>query len=231
MLFSGKENIFKCFVAFQKMFWKIFSGVWLCSWKYYRKHIFYLLLTFSQLPNKYIISFIPQYRNTNKTQKKISSNLVKLREEGRERGDLVWREVRSRGAVLRSWSVQRQDRDQRSAATIRPSSKGRGRSRKREISSANWELGNANSMARSCRCDWGWAAASVSRTFSLSFSLCASMSSSLYASQFRKWFEGKIKMKMLLQDQRAYFTVNGSYFPFDPIFRTNQTAYFTKKRF
>ena len=57
-----------CLVAFQKMFRKIFFDVWLCSWKYHRKHIFYLLLTFSRLPNKYIISFIPQ--NTNKTQKK-----------------------------------------------------------------------------------------------------------------------------------------------------------------
>ena len=37
--------------------------------KYHRKHIFYLLLTFSRLTNEYIISFIPQ--NTNKTQKKI----------------------------------------------------------------------------------------------------------------------------------------------------------------
>ena len=27
-------------------------------------------LTFSRLPNEYIISFIPQYKNTNKTQKK-----------------------------------------------------------------------------------------------------------------------------------------------------------------
>ena len=36
-------------------------------------------LTFSRLPNEYIISFIPQYRNTNKTQKKnhqIRSNPV-----------------------------------------------------------------------------------------------------------------------------------------------------------
>ena len=49
MLFSGKENIFKCLVAFQKMFRKIFSDVWLCSWKYHRKHIFYLLLTFSHI--------------------------------------------------------------------------------------------------------------------------------------------------------------------------------------
>ena len=49
MLFSGKENIFKCLVAFQKMLWKIFYGVWLYSWKYYRKHIFYLLLIFSHI--------------------------------------------------------------------------------------------------------------------------------------------------------------------------------------
>ena len=34
-------------------------------------------LTFSRLPNEYIISFIPQYRNTNKTQKKKSSNPIK----------------------------------------------------------------------------------------------------------------------------------------------------------
>ena len=31
MLFSGKENVFMCLVAFQKMFQKVFSDVWLCS--------------------------------------------------------------------------------------------------------------------------------------------------------------------------------------------------------
>ena len=31
MLFSGKENVFMCLVAFQKNFWKIFSDVWLYS--------------------------------------------------------------------------------------------------------------------------------------------------------------------------------------------------------
>ena len=93
MLFFGKENVFMCFVAFQKMFQKIFSDVWLCSWKYHRKHIFYLLLTFSQLPNEYIISFIPQ--NTNKTQKKIiKSEQTKARS---------W----SRSARLRSRSTLR----------------------------------------------------------------------------------------------------------------------------
>ena len=49
MLFFGKENVFMCLVAFQKVFRKIFSDVWLCSWKYHRKHIFYLLLTFSHI--------------------------------------------------------------------------------------------------------------------------------------------------------------------------------------
>ena len=31
MLFSRKENVFMCLVAFQKMFLKIFSDIWLCS--------------------------------------------------------------------------------------------------------------------------------------------------------------------------------------------------------
>ena len=127
MLFSGKENIFMCLVAFQKMFRKIFSGAWLCSWKYHRKHIFYLLLTFSRLPNKYIISFIPQYKNTNKTQKKISSNPVKLREKGRERGAWVRQEARSRDAVLRSRLARRRDRDRHGASRDRDRAKRRRR--------------------------------------------------------------------------------------------------------
>ena len=63
-------------------------------------------LTFSRLPNEYIISFIPKYKNTNKTQKKKkkSSNLVKLREEGTERGDWVRRGT-AIGAVLRAIAI------------------------------------------------------------------------------------------------------------------------------
>ena len=49
MLFFRKENIFMCLVTFQKMFRKIFSDIWLCSWKYFRKHILYLLLIFSHI--------------------------------------------------------------------------------------------------------------------------------------------------------------------------------------
>ena len=52
------------------MFWKIFSGIWLCSWKYHRKHIFYLLHTFSHIFSavKQIYNIIPQYRNTKETK-------------------------------------------------------------------------------------------------------------------------------------------------------------------
>ena len=76
-IFSRKKNIFKCLVAFQKIFWKIFSGVWLYSWKCSRKLIFMMFLTFSQLPNKYIITSNKTQIQTqilNAQQKKKSSN-------------------------------------------------------------------------------------------------------------------------------------------------------------
>ena len=76
-IFSRKKNIFKCLVAFQKIFWKIFSGVWLYSWKCSRKLIFIMFLTFSQLPNKYIITSNKTQIQTqilNAQQKKNSSN-------------------------------------------------------------------------------------------------------------------------------------------------------------
>ena len=109
MLFFEKENVFMCLVAFQKMFWKIFSGIWLCSWKYHRKHIFYLLLTFSWLPNEYIISFLPQYRNTNKTQKKKKKKIHQIRsnwENKEERGATGFDEgLRSARCFMRSRST------------------------------------------------------------------------------------------------------------------------------
>ena len=67
---------------------KMFSCVWLHFKKCFKKYFLVFgcvlentientfstfcshFLTFSRLPNEYIISFIPQYRNTNKTQKK-----------------------------------------------------------------------------------------------------------------------------------------------------------------
>ena len=112
-IFSGNENIFKCLIAFQKMFWKTFSGVWLCSWKYHRKHIFYLLLTFSQLPNKYIISF----HNT-ETQKKQNPekkiHQIRLNWEKKEEREATGFDLEVRlcggGKIERRWSRSLLDR-------------------------------------------------------------------------------------------------------------------------
>ena len=106
-----------CLVAFQKMFQKIFSNVWLCSWKYHKKHIFYLLLTSSRLPNEYIISFIPQ--NTNKTQKKIIKS-----EQTKARSQLARSQSRSQSTCShdRDRSFTRcvdRDRDRRRLARCR----------------------------------------------------------------------------------------------------------------
>ena len=68
-----------CLVAFQKMFRKIFSSIWLCSWKYHRKHIFYLLLTFSHIFSvvKRIYNIIHSLIQKHKQNpEKKSSNLV-----------------------------------------------------------------------------------------------------------------------------------------------------------
>ena len=86
-IFSGNENIFKCLVAFQKIFWKIFSCVWLYSWKYYKKHIFYLLLQFSHIfsASKQIYSFNAT-KNQNKNFFYSQTHLIeKERERGEER--------------------------------------------------------------------------------------------------------------------------------------------------
>ena len=78
MLFSEKENVFMCLVAFQKMFRKIFSDVWLCSWKYHRKHIFYLLLTFSHIfsvtKRIYNIIYFSKYKQNQEKNHQIQTN-------------------------------------------------------------------------------------------------------------------------------------------------------------
>ena len=49
--------------------------------------------------------------------------------------------------------------------------------------------------------------------------------------QFRKSFEVKIGTEMNFHGQRCFFTVNWKWFPENSIFKTNQTAYFTKNDF
>ena len=107
-IFFRKENIFRCLVAFQKFLWKIFFGVWLYSWKCFRKHIFIRFLTFSQDPNKYY-SRKSQYINTKRnkkirTKKKIWPLL--RHNTDRERGGERWLERERWVTVMaRSWET------------------------------------------------------------------------------------------------------------------------------
>ena len=69
-----KRKMFLCiWLHFKKCFEKYFL-VFGCILENTIENTFSIccshFLTFSWLPNEYIISFIPQYRNTNKTQKK-----------------------------------------------------------------------------------------------------------------------------------------------------------------
>ena len=87
-----------CLVAFQKMFRKIFSDVWLCSWKYYRKHIFYLLLTFSQIflvtKRIYNIIYSSKHKQNPEKNNQIRTNEGKIVISERSR-DRVMRRSRS----------------------------------------------------------------------------------------------------------------------------------------
>ena len=115
-----------CLVAFQNMFRKIFSDVWLCSWKYYRKHIFYLLPTFSHIfsVTKRIYNIIFSSKHKQNPEKK-SSNLDKRRRD-RDRHDLNWssrRFARSRSTRSRNESIaiaRRSKRQSRSVLSRQP---------------------------------------------------------------------------------------------------------------
>ena len=105
MLFSEKEDVFMCLVAFQKMFRKIFSDVWLCSWKYHRKHIFYLLLTFfhifSVTKRIYNIIYFSKYKQNQEKNHQIRTN------DRRDRDRSGQRFAQSRSALSRDASIAR----------------------------------------------------------------------------------------------------------------------------
>ena len=83
MLFSGKKNIFQCLVAFQNIFWKIFSGVWLYSWKYSKKPNFIMFLTFSCIfsASKQIYHQLQQNPNSSKPKFSIPSKKKFIKSE------------------------------------------------------------------------------------------------------------------------------------------------------
>ena len=120
MLFLGKKNIFKCLVAFQKMFWKIFSSVWLCSWKYHRKHIFYLLLTFSHIFSiaKQIYNIIPQYRNTKETKFRKKIHQIRSNWEKKEEREATGFDLEARSYGGCEGEIARQRWDQAALESI-----------------------------------------------------------------------------------------------------------------
>ena len=87
-------------------------------------------------------------------------------------------------------------------------------------------VGLDRDLGRSCRLF-------LSRALALSLSLCflsraCSLSLSLF---FRKCFEVKMEVENDFRGQRYFFSVNGFQFSENRIFRTNQTASFSKKHF
>ena len=195
-----------CLVAFQKMFRKIVSDVWLCSWKYHRKHIFYLLLTFSWLPNEYIISFIPQ--NTNKTQKKI---------------------IKSGQTKARLWSAR--SRLKLRAIAIAIDAFARSRSKLRAIAkpietSHDRAMRRSRSTLISALRNWRGAGAIVISSFFLPLSL------SLFSIfQGQKSFEVKIETEIHFLRFGSEIRSTGNALQFDRIWSNNQTSHFPEMNF
>ena len=110
--FPGKK-IFSCvWLHFKKCFGKYFL-MFGCVLENTLENTFYTFcsyfLTFSRLPNEYIISFIPQ--NTNKTQKKIIKSRQKVRSQSGDR-DLYQRlRSRSRSIAISEIAISIADRD------------------------------------------------------------------------------------------------------------------------
>ena len=206
---------------------KIFSCVWLhfkkCFEKYFLvfscilentiENIFSAccshFLTFSRLPKKYIISFIPQYRNTNKTQKnnhQIRSNPVTFSHSF---------SVAKQICNIIHFSIQKHRQNpEKKKKIIKSGQIERRRKRERRLGSTRGEIARwrrrsqlARRRDRDRRHHLSPFAHSQDRSFSLSFSLCASVSS-LCVSQFRKSFEVKIETEMNFRGQRCFFKVN-----------------------
>ena len=126
MLFSGKENVFMCLVAFQKNFRKIFSGVW----KRRRKR--------------------QTQKNTDKTQKNTDKTQKKPKKKNHQQSTLDW--VRRRGAsqapIRRSRSTA-----QSHEGEIAIFARSQSTSRSREASNAISNRGH-RTRARELDADW-----------------------------------------------------------------------------
>ena len=207
MLFSAKENVFMCLVAFQKNFRKIFSDIWLYSWKYHRKHIFYLLLTFSQLPNKHIMSFIP--KNSNKTQKRsyflgeiaIAIGVISI-------GEIA---IAISSISMIAIDADRCDRDRDRCRSAQFRWLARSRSWCVGVDRSVWLgvwVGAVKLWEKQCVCERG-----------------------VRVREKRKRFEVKIRIGNDFSRFWLNFRSNWKYFQFDRIYHANQTPYFSENDF
>ena len=203
MLFSGNENVFMCLVAFQKMFRKIFSDVWLCSWKYHRKHIFYLLLAFSHIfsvtKRLYNIIYSSKYKQNPEKNHQIQTNECEI-----AIGEIAI-------AIEAVSASHDRDCDRRVHAMRQ--------SRSREDRSGDHD------RDRWCQCR-----RMVMSRLILSFSPSLSLSfSSIF--QGRKYFEVKIETENYFRCFGSQIQSIGNAFQFDRIWSNNQTPLFSGKSF
>ena len=213
MLFSWKENVFMCLVVFQTMFRKIFSDVWLCSWKYHRKHIFYLLLTFSHIfyllltfshifsvtKQLYNIIYSLKHKQNSEKNHQIQTNEGEIAIARRSKRRL---RSRLRSALLRQpvmLAARCIDRDRR-VRVMRRSCEDRSEDRDRRYRASRW-----------CR-----------DRFSLSLS-------SIF--QDRKYFEVKTETENHFRCFGSQIRSTGNAFQFDRIWSNNQTPLFSGKSF
>ena len=198
-----------CLVAFQTMFRKIFSDVWLCSWKYHRKHIFYLLFIFS-----HIFSVTKRLYNIIYSSKH-KQNPEKNHQIRTDEGEIAiaWRlKRRSRSALPRRslmLAARCIDRDRRVRAMHR-SREDRSGDHDRRYRANRW-----------CH----------DQFFLSPFSLSLSLSLSLSTFQGWKYFEVKIEMENHFRCFGSQIRSARNAFQFDRIWSNNQTLLFSKKSF
>ena len=215
MLFSGKENVFMCLVAFQNIFRKIFSSVWKRSWKRRRKR-----------------QNLEKPGQTQKNTARSGDWRCDLAIDGTisdrdRRRDLAKRRSQSARTVLREITIS--DCDRRCDLTKR-----RSRSVLREIVSSDRDrrrdlVKHHSRWSRSRERCFARDRAARSRVLSLSHSPFAR---ALFTRpQFWKSFEVKIGTEMNFRGQCYYFTVNWKWFSENSIFQTTKQPILQKMIF
>ena len=235
MLFSVKENIFQCLVAFQNIFWKIFSGVWLYSWKCSKKPNFIMFLTFFCifLASKQIYHQLQKNPNSSKPKFSIPNQKKKIHQirdqpKIREQQNKNHPRHHNNNKKIRDQREQvdwRRDRPRGGSTQSKQIGDSAGRSRVwrmvRRFLGSRWSVTNGfddfwallDERARSwvfwvCRSSWKWIDLAFVSVGVLVRSLFRALSLSL-SSIFLgwKWFEVKMRTEIIFHPSQPYFTV------------------------